>query len=137
MDEKVLLEVQALKNLLGSLFGKSKAKVDVTAVSPSSIEKQAKEIIEKIIQGSKAKIEKTERKKSAEGILLRYHVSVASKRYTLKCYIVFESRYFNLTLWSGDGQSLLDVLAIGDLKQRYRLQAIGQIRLGPWAKGEK
>jgi hypothetical protein len=131
-------EVQALKSFLGSLFGKVTAKkVEISSVSTSQLEKQAKDIIQKTIANFDAKTRKVERKRSAESIILRYHVSIGSDRYVLKGFVNMESRFFNLSLWSGGQERMLDILAVGDIKYRYRLRAMAKIRLKPWAESKR
>ena len=128
-------EAQVVKNFLGSLFGKStKVTAQISTMSGSSEEKQAREIVTKIVAAFDAKIGRVERKKNADTIILRYHVSIGSKKFVLKAYIMLESKFFNLSLWDSSQDKLLDVLAVGDLKSKYRLRAMGKIRFKPWTK---
>lgn len=128
-----LTEIQALKNFLGSLLGNSPA-VQFGEVSPTSLEGQAKDIMKKVIAGFDGKVKRVERKKRAEGLVLRYHVNIRSHEYVLKCYVVYENRYTIIDIWSADESKVLDVLATGDLRRKYRLRAMAKMRLKSWIK---
>lgn len=130
-----LTEIQALKSFLGSLFGKTTSKeIQTGSVSSSQIEKQAKEILSAIVKRNDLKVKKVESKRRADGVVLRYHVSIGDHKYIMKCYVVFETRYTTIDLWTDDNQKLLDILAVGDLKKKYTLRAMAKIRLRPWVK---
>lgn len=133
-----LNEIHALKTFLGSIFGKpTKKTVSFQEVSSSSIEKQAKEIISKVFAGADIKTKKTERKRTADSLILRYHVTIGGGKYVIKAAILLESRFMNLSIWSHDQEKLLDILAVGDLKAKFRLRAMASVRLKPWVKGKK
>lgn len=127
-----LTEIQALKNFLGSLFGKSKQTAEFGEVGISSIEGLIKTIMKKIIGGFDGKVKRIDRKRRAEGLVLRYHVSIRGHEYVLKSYVVYESRYTIIDIWDKNEAKVLDVLATGDLRQKYRLRAMAKMRLKAW-----
>jgi hypothetical protein len=133
MDE--LTEVQALKNFLGTLFGRSFTKKVATGnVSVSAVETQAREIMGAICKRNDISIRKIERFRRADALVLRYHISIGSTKYMMKCYVVFETRYTTIDLWTEDHYRLLDFLGMGDLRKKYTLRAQAKIRLRPWLK---
>lgn len=130
-----LTEVQALKSFLGTLFGKTTSReVKTGTVSGSSVEKDAREVMNSIVKRNDLSVRKIERIRRADGVVLRYHISIGSQKYMMKCYVVFETRYTTIDLWTEDRQKLLDILAMADLRKKYTLRAMAKIRLRPWLK---
>lgn len=96
--------------------------------------KVAQKIVTSILARHGVKHGTAQRKKSDEGLLLRYPVTLSGKRYWLKMYLIYETGHFSLVLWDHGHQKLLDVIAIGFLKDKYRLRAIGKQRLARWVE---
>lgn len=128
-----LEEVSALKMFLKSLVPE---RAPNKPIGVSEAETKTKDLIDDLLKFYDGKLKKSDHREGEGGILLRYHVVVGGKKFVLKAWVVFETRFMNLSLWSGDGQDLLEVLALTEIDKKFRLRASAKARAASWFKKE-
>lgn len=121
----MLQEVSALKNFLKTLVPE---RAPNRPLGASEAETKAKDLVDDILKSFDGRIKKSDHREGEGGILLRYHVVVGRKKFVMKAWVVFETRFFNLTLWAGNGTELLEVLALTEIDKKYRIRATAKAR---------
>lgn len=125
----MLTEVSALKKFINALVPIGSAPKG--GIGRSEAETKCKELVNEILKSFKLKILNTDVREGEEGVMFRYHLN----GYMLKAWVVYETRFLNLALWSEDGKDLLDVLAMLEIDKKIRIQAIAKMRAKKWLKG--
>lgn len=100
--------------------------------SPQKAKSKAEDLAESILKGAKLKYHKSVVKKGVDGHAFRYKVEHAGQKYLVKCYVVYESQHFSMTIWSDDGQNMEQVVAVGYLKYIHALKAAAKARISEW-----
>jgi hypothetical protein len=122
----ILSEATGLKSFLHSL---------IPVVQPEhkhkDMEKKVKEIVEGVLKAHKLKYHLKE-DRSADGIFLRYSISINGEPCVIKTFLAYESEYMSAVLWSKDEQNMKQVVAIGGLDDFHALKAVAKIRFKHW-----
>jgi hypothetical protein len=65
-------------------------------------------------------------------------VSHNKKEYLVKCFVIFGTGHFSMTLWDADGQNLMQVVTIGYIPKYARaMEVIGKQRVEAFIAEQK
>lgn len=128
--KKQLVEVNKLKSFIqsvGSIFTAPSEKKEKS--EKSSMEKIGDSILKSVldVDGIKKSSAKTE--KSEESYIKKVPISIGKEKGIVRLLVIYSSGSVSVTLWEKDDESLIDVLCIGTVDQKYRLKVVGSERL--------
>ena len=123
----ILDEAISVKNFLASLgLGKKEPKEK----SDSSLKQKAEATAQAILKGAGLKYDKKGLKKREDGHSFHYVIAADKQKYLVKCFVIFGTGHFSMTLWEEDGQDLLQVITIGYLHKYARaMEVVGKQRI--------
>lgn len=122
----ILDEAISVKNFLAAL-GLSKEPKEKT---PASLKQKAEGVAESILKSSGFKYDKRGQKKREDGHSFQYVLKADKKPYLIKCFVIFGTGHFSMTLWDGEGQDLLQVITIGYISKYARaMEVVGKQRI--------
>lgn len=107
-------------------------KKDSEKKAKSKIEKHAEDLVENILKSLKLKYHGYKKEKGKDGYLFRYVVEIGNEEYIVKNYLIYNTGYFGMCLWSRDEQNLAHVVTLGYMKNYYTMRAIAKERLKKW-----
>ena len=123
----VLDEAVNLKGFLASLWSSKPKK----PMSSAALREKAETVISGILKSSKFKARKRNLKKQLDGQSYRIELLDGKKPvHLLKGFLNYETGHFGLSLWTADGQDLLQIVTIGYLQKYARaMEVVGISRM--------
>lgn len=119
-------------NVLHGLVKSGSDKKDSDAKTRTKDERQANELVENVLKSLKLKYHGYKKEKGKEGYLFRYIVEIGNDEYVVKSYLIYDTGYFSMCLWSRDEQDLVQVVTLGYMKNYYTMRSIAKERLKQW-----
>ena len=125
----ILDEAISVKNFLASL-GLAKPEKAPKEQAPSSLRQKSESVLTSILKEAGLKYHKKGQKKREDGHSFQYVIKDGEKEYLAKCFVIFATGHFTMSLWSADGQDLLQVIGIGYIpRQAKAMEVVGTQRL--------
>jgi len=131
----ILEEAVSVKNFLASLgLGKKEPKEK----SDSSLKSKAEAVAQSILKASGVKYHKKGQKKREDGYSFQYAIEQEKKEYLVKCFVIFGTGHFSMTIWDAEGQDLMQVVTIGYIPKYSRaMEVIGKQRVEAFLAEQK
>jgi hypothetical protein len=124
----ILDEAISVKNFLASL-GLAK-KQEPKEPPQSTLKNKAESVAKSILKEVGVKYHKKSQKKREDGYSFHLTFTHNKKEYLVKCFVIFATGHFSMTLWGEDGQDLMQVVTIGYLPKNARaMEVVGAQRL--------
>lgn len=133
----ILEEALSVKNFLSAL-GLSTKTAEPDERSASTLKQKAETLARAILKDSGFKYDKKGQKKREDGHSFQFVLKKDKKEYLIKCFVIFATGHFSMTLWSEDGQDLLQVITIGFVPKYMRaMEVIGKQRIEAFMAEQK
>lgn len=133
MSKNYLIEVSLLKNFIQSI-GLSFQHADVDDKTKKAQEKIAGEIFRYLVDTKGVKEGAIHQQRDEDTFVKKVNVTINGEKYVLKASLIYGHANLSVTLWDDKESGLLDVIIIGDLKDKYKLKSLGRSRLLKWGK---
>ena len=128
---KQLVEVFMLSKFvqsIGQMFEPNK----VEPKDKKEQEKLALEIVKEIFSGHGLTLKHADQ--DEDSLVKKYTIKIGKEAHVVKMVLLYGHGSISITLWDDKESDLLDVLIVGDLKDRFKLRALGKDRLKKWSE---